>query len=148
MIADVLAGHTADLYVTGGCVGVDEAIATMLCRIHPESAQRIMVPHNRDLVDQYWLTAIGKRSNVEVIYMPAGSTYRDRNLAILGDFTIHGYFRHIPDLLIGFPPFPEKDPRMARSGTWQTIHLARYASPPIPADVHILTQERSEEMVE
>ena len=49
--------------------------------------------------------------------MPWGTTYADRNYQLV----------HRGTMLFGFPAYPEKDPRSARSGSWQTIRMARRA---------------------
>jgi hypothetical protein len=49
--------------------------------------------------------------------MPAGTTYADRNAVLVKRGTF----------VCGLPAYPEDDPRSRRSGTWQTIRMARRA---------------------
>jgi hypothetical protein len=132
----------ADLYVTGACVGVDQAIATLIANRRPMAKQRIIVPRDRSRVDQYWLTAMGVLRNVEFVVMPRGTTYRDRNISLLGDRVI-GWPEEFepmkPDLLIALPMFGEKDERSLRSGTWQTVRLASESQRRIETHITLLS---------
>lgn len=105
-------------YVTGGAVGGDALIGLWLFRHRPLAEHKVVVPANQAQVDWWWqepeVTLAGV-SVVEVIGMPRGSTYKDRNAEIVG------YATH----LWAFPAYPEDHPRSSRSGTWQTVRLAR-----------------------
>ena len=92
-------------FTTGACVGWDAWIGRHLANQFPNAVHRIVVPFNHDLVDPEvydWAT--------EVIEMPEGTNYRDRNNKIL-DYT---------DLLYAFIT-GSLNPR---SGTSMTINLA------------------------
>jgi len=132
---------SADLFVTGACVGVDQMIATLISARRPMAKQRIVVPRDRSRVDRYWLSAIATNRNVEVVSMDRGSTYRDRNLVLLGELVL-GLPTTVnpikPDLLVGLPMFAEDDSRSLRSGTWQTIRLAQEPTRNIPTQVYVL----------
>ena len=60
--------------------------------------------------------------------MPPGTTYKDRNEAIVNRV----------DELYYCADYPEEDRRSRRSGTWQTVRLARGRG--IPVDGIILNQ--------
>ncbi len=99
-------------FVTGGCVGGDHAIGEHLVIAFPYARHTVVVPANRRLVHDWW-TSYG--ALVEVVEMPPGSDYRARNLEVVRRST----------RLIGYPMYPEADHRSTRSGTWQTIRMAR-----------------------
>jgi hypothetical protein len=110
----------ADRYVTGGAWGGDAFIGEWLYANRPEAGHYVIIPANRNQVDPWWenylpwrpgMTAIGR------IEMPPGSSYASRNAAIVAR----------SDALYGFPEYPENDPRSRRSGTWQTLRMARAA---------------------
>lgn len=134
MLQDLDAG----LYMTGACIGGDQAIATILAEIRPDRAQRVIVPRDRSRVDLHWLAEFSRRPNVSLAFMPRGTTYRDRNHALLGE-PFDGVPPIRPNLLVGFPLHDEKDPRSVRSGSWMTLRLARGKS--IPWMTHVLLAE-------
>jgi hypothetical protein len=107
------------LYVTGACVGGDQMIATILMEFDPHANQCIIVPRDASRVDTEWLDRMRQRPNVDVRMMGRGTTYRDRNLALLDIDGIR------PDRLVAFPLYPESDRRSQRSGTWMTVRMAR-----------------------
>lgn len=119
----------ADLHISGACIGVDQFVATTLLEVQPESRQRIIVPRNRQKVDLDWLAEMRAHPNVEVIFMPSGTTYFDRNLALLGE-PFNGLRnsdaipRTRPDMVVGLPRWPAG---VARSGSWWTIRAAQRA---------------------
>jgi len=124
-IRGVVRAVSARLYVTGACIGVDQAIAGMVAKHWPTRNQRIVVPRNRTRVDEVWLATFGAaHERVAAAFMPRGTTYRERNLAMLGEGFV-GVAPVVPDLLVAFPAYPQGDPRSARSGTWMTVRLAR-----------------------
>lgn len=106
-------------YVTGACVGVDECIARSVAKHHPTAVNTIIVPADRSRVSEDFLTDMHD-AGANIIYMPVGTTYRDRNQRIV-DWS---------ELLIGLPDKPEHDYRSRRSGTWQTIRLAWESNKP------------------
>src|SRR5262249_19060923 len=73
----------------------------------------VVVPADRSRVDPWWEGC----PEVTVIEMPEGTTYRDRNAALVARSAA----------VFGLPAYPEDDPRSRRSGTWQTIRMARRA---------------------
>jgi hypothetical protein len=123
---DVVRAVAARTYVSGACIGLDQAAASLVAEHWPNRAQRIIVPRNRTRVDEVWLSTFRARhhTTVRVNSMPRGTTYRDRNLALLGSF-FEGVPALRPDLLIAFPLHAAHDSRSVRSGTWMTVRLAR-----------------------
>lgn len=99
-------------YVTGGARGGDACIGRWLREHRPWSEHVIIVPANRSQADPWWEVY---RSSVTVIEMEPGTTYKDRNAAIVA----------ASSAVFGLPAYPEVDPRSRRSGTWQTIRIAR-----------------------
>lgn len=117
-----------DLVVTGACIGVDTFVAVYYAVHHPTILQRIYVPANRTRVhDDFLKLAKTKPDTIEIVEMGEDTSYADRNRKIVKDCTE----------LIGFPEYPESDPRSQRSGTWQTIRMARGKGK--PNFVHVLT---------
>lgn len=127
-VRDLIAGMEAGTYVTGACTGVDEAVARAVAGLWPDARNVILVPANRSCISPGFLTAMG-RVGAEIVPMAPGTDYRDRNQAIVD----------LSDRLVGIPPFREDHPACRRSGTWQTIRMARRAC--LRVDVHILTEE-------
>src|SRR5579863_4966865 len=103
-----------DRYVTGACLGGDAFIGRWLYLNRPHAQHAVIVPADRSRVDPWWLEVTGP---VEVTEMPPGTTYADRNARLVAEGTC----------VFGFPAYPEDDPRSQRSGTWQTVRLARRA---------------------
>ena len=106
------------LWVTGACVGGDQWIANRLTYLSPFAPQRIVVPRDRSRVDSSWLAMMALQPNVKIIEMGRGTTYRDRNVALL-DLSPGA------NRLVAFPLHEEKDERSARAGSWMTVRLAR-----------------------
>lgn len=106
------------LYVTGACEGGDAWTGAWLHACRPQAQHMVIVPADRSQVS-YWWEQPGNLGgpDVTVVTMARGTSYADRNQALAD----------IADKVIGFPLFPEKDPRSRRSGTWQTIRMARRA---------------------
>ena len=101
-------------YVTGACVGFDTVIGEAMARAYPDAEHLVIVPANRGLVDVWWRPY----PFVEVREMPAGSSYADRNAALVA----------AGDATVAFPDYPENHPRSRRSGTWQTVRMAHRAN--------------------
>jgi hypothetical protein len=97
--------------VTGACVGVDALVARYATSLG--MAVHAVVPSDRSRVDPEWL-----RYCTTYEEMAPGTTYRDRNERIVALTTSD---------LFAVPEHPEGDPRSRRSGTWQTVRMARRA---------------------
>ena len=108
-------------YTTGACVGVDAFVGAWLWRHAPRARHRVVVPADRSRVEHWWrrraITEAVGPYGVEVEEMGAGTTYKDRNQRIV----------ECSDVLIAFPAHGEDDARSRRSGTWQTVRMARRA---------------------
>ncbi len=104
------------LFVYGGCIGGDAAIAIWLTNNGPVGSRHwVIVPANRKAVAEWWKYPNAAEPFPLVEYMPEGSTYKDRNQRIVD----------VSDEVYGFPEYPENHPKSLRSGTWQTIRMAR-----------------------
>lgn len=103
--------------VTGGCTGFD-ALMGEYCALRWEDLEHtVIVPADQKAVDPWWTKPTLSHVDITVIQMPPGSTYRDRNIMIVAKSA----------MMLGQPERPEDDPKSRRSGTWQTIRLARRA---------------------
>jgi hypothetical protein len=76
---DELASAGMTTAVTGACHGVDAFIVAYLGMNHPMVRNVVVVPALRSQVS----IGILDRSDVELVLMPAGTTYRDRNTKIV-----------------------------------------------------------------
>lgn len=115
VVTSVLTVHVphADRYLTGACTGGDAFIGRWLYANRPDAEHVVIVPASRSRVDPWWLEAKGPA--VTVTEMPPGTTYADRNAALVAE----------AGAVFAFPSYPENDPRSVRSGTWQTARMAR-----------------------
>lgn len=109
-------------FTTGACVGFDALIARHLLKVRPDARHRLIVPQNRSKVDtdlyHEFLTHTGGLTVIECL--PAGSSYRDRNEAIVDN----------SDGVGALAQYPEDDGRSKRSGTWMTVRIGdRYCVP-------------------
>lgn len=101
-------------YITGGAVGGDAFIGRWLVRNHPEAEHIVIAPWDKSRVSPWYLT----EPDVQVIPMPAGTTYKDRNAELV----------RRGDAVCGFPAYTEDEDRArGGSGSWQTLRLARAA---------------------
>lgn len=98
------------IVVTGGCVGVDACVA-MEATARGFTVHTVL-PANRGLVDANWRAHCASYEE-----LPPGTTYRDRNVRLV----------EIGTRLFAYPLHGEHDARSKRSGTWQTVRLARKA---------------------
>lgn len=107
-------------FTTGACVGFDAIAARWLLAEHPGALHRLAVPANRkqvdtDLFHDFLTASISGWTVIECC--PAGTDYRYRNQRIV----------LLSDRLIAVADYPEKHGKSTRSGTWQTVRLARAA---------------------
>lgn len=110
--------------VWGGCVGVDREAA-----IFAEMAdmrRHAVIPPNRSMVAPDWKEWATSYELIE----PGVDDFKRRNQRIVD----------LSDRLIAFPLYPEDHPESRRSGTWQTVRLARRKGIMDDADIHILSQ--------
>lgn len=99
------------IIVTGGCVGVDARVAKLA---HSKGFHvHTILPANRSRVDPHW--------REHCTTFEEASTYRDRNARIVKRSR----------RIIAVPEHDEHDPRSRRSGTWQTVRIARNAHKPV-----------------
>jgi len=105
--------------VTGACIGVDAEVAYLAYGTYHVHT---VVPADRSRVDPQWRDYCDTFEE-----MPVGTTYRDRNQRIVD----------LSTRLIGIAQAPEDDIHSRRSGTWQTIRMARRAGKAV--DVRLLT---------
>lgn len=104
--------HLAKGFVTGACIGIDKFVGLQLLQRYPGKSHTVIVPADRSRIAAWWRPY---GDAVEVIEMPPGTTYQDRNRRII----THS------DMLIGFPAHGEAAGDSLRSGSWQTIRMAR-----------------------
>ncbi len=117
----------ADEYVTGAAVGIDAYVGSNLTRLYPTARHRVIIPANHSQIDPWWTTCT-LPPGFEIEFMPERSSYRNRNQRIVERATE----------LRAYPSHAERDPRSRRSGTWQTVRLARAAG--LTVEVVILDQ--------
>ena len=106
--------------ITGGCRGVDAYAARVAFEAGHYTVLTVL-PSNHRAVDPDW------RDHCHgYIQLPGGTTYRDRNIAML----------QRADHLLAFPLYPRDHHRSKRSGTWMTIGLA--LADDLAVEVHVL----------
>jgi SLOG cluster4 family len=108
-----LSAPTSEL-VTGACTGVD-ALAARTAKSYGFTVHTI-VPADRSKVDPDWTQYCTTSLELSSEY-----TYKDRNRLIVKRATC----------LFAMPLYAEDDRRSLRSGTWQTVRLARAKHIPI-----------------
>lgn len=121
-----LATLEAAEFVTGACAGVDAFVGDALVRLFPEARHMVLVPQNRASVDRWWLRLPADLLACVEFEFPSGG-YKGRNQAIVDAST----------RLVAVPVAAEDHPDQRRSGTWQTVRMARRKG--IPADVWMIS---------
>jgi hypothetical protein len=107
-------------FVTGACIGIDHRVGFWLSQVFPHVPHLILVPADRSRVSRWWEGHDFQGdpdSKITVREMPPGATYADRNQEIV----------RWSNVLCAFPQYSEDHPKSVRSGTWQTIRMARQA---------------------
>lgn len=107
-------------FITGGCWGGDTEIAKAVREYHPGIPHKIILPADRSQVDRVAIESAWPKNNI--IEMPGGSTYRDRNERIVSEC----------DRLIAFWT------GNTRSGTHMTINIGCRAGKMMESDIHRL----------
>jgi hypothetical protein len=110
-----------DRFVTGACRGFDAIIGVALVARFPDKQHLVIVPANWSQVVEWWddpemeafLDEHG--GELKVLYMDTPTNYRDRNQVIVNH----------SDELFYLAEFPEGSTSSIRSGTWQTVRMAR-----------------------
>lgn len=118
-----------DTYVTGGCRGWDALVGEYLrLKFPPPVAYHVVViPANKSQVDPWWEKFdVG---TVDLVYMPDGTDYRDRNEAIVQRV----------EQVFYCADYPEQHVKSKRSGTWMTKRIAE--SQGVPVSGIILNKE-------
>ena len=118
-VIDLVADGTE--FTTGACRGIDIFLYYALKAKYPQAWHRVIVPW-----DKRQAVIPEEAKNTEIIYMPEGTTFRDRNKRIL-DFTDFLYVIPFDKLEVPY------------SGTWMTHNIAKDRK--IPLEVISLCQE-------
>jgi predicted Rossmann fold nucleotide-binding protein DprA/Smf involved in DNA uptake len=106
---------SARCYVTGAARGGDTIIGDHLATTQPWARHIVVVPANRAQVERWWTAKRHSNNhNIEIVVMPIGTDYRERNREIVSR----------SDYLFVVARYPETDPRSRRSGTWMTKRIA------------------------
>jgi hypothetical protein len=116
----------ADEFTTGAAVGFDALAANYLLDAFPGATHRLVVPSNWSQVDLSvverfrWLEAVDPEHYV-IELMSDHSTYEQRNRRVVA----------CSDALCAVVGYPERHGKSLRSGSWQTIRIARAAQVPV-----------------
>jgi hypothetical protein len=102
------AKHQPETIVVGACTGYDAEIQMWFRLARPGIRRIVVVPANRGKVDPRCL----QDSEASFIYMPDGTSYRDRNTKLV----------ELSDHMAGF-----WTGKTAYSGTWMTLNIANRA---------------------
>lgn len=111
-------------FTTGACLGFDAIAARWLLTEHPGALHRLAVPANRkqvdtDLFHDFLTASIPGWTLIECC--PSHTDYRYRN----------EYIVTRSNLLVAVADYPEAHGKSTRSGTWQTVRIARKAGIPV-----------------
>ena len=109
------------VYVTGACVGVDAYVARLAHIVGRRVHTVVPMVYTAQFLDTHWMDHCDTSEEA--------STYRSRNTRMV----------ELSDRLIAFPAYPENDSRSRRSGTWQTIRMARKAGKAV--QVYVLDKQ-------
>lgn len=116
-------------FVTGGCIGIDAFLGELLFARYPSKTHLVVVPADRSRVAAWWRRYDSAPGSLTVHEMPAGSSYMHRNQAMVSNSAA----------LVGYPAYDERVTLSKRSGSWQTIRMARRQHERRPI-VHVLDQ--------
>lgn len=103
--------------VTGGARGGDEYIAKLSSVMYPEAQQWVLFPSQANVSVARSLQEFFESEKTVHRFESVPGTHRDRNVRIV-EMAKAGH-------LVGFPKYRESHPKSERSGTWQTIRLAK-----------------------
>jgi hypothetical protein len=109
-----------DMFLVGGCIGADSVAGWFVGTVMNRDVH-VFLPADRSRVDPDYL----KYADT-VHELPPGSSYKDRNAAIVRQ----------SQQLVAFPSWPEIHGKSKRSGTWQTIRMA--VNKGLPVTIHVL----------
>jgi hypothetical protein len=115
--------HNGTEFWTGACVGLDDYVAQQLVQLYPWARHVVVMPHDRRQVDPAFIEWAVAHPKVEIIWMPEGTTMRDRNTKIV---------ENVDRLEV----FPYRRLAKPYSGTWMTANIADKLG--VPTDVLVL----------
>lgn len=131
------AGSDEHTYVTGGAAGGDSVIGHWLAENFPAAKHVVLLPTRlptqKDQFDSWW-DRLTTGIKVHVVDPNLLTSTRDRNRNIVSR----------AEVLYAFPAYKEDHSKSLRSGTWQTIRMARRKGIPI----HISVQNSFDSWVE
>jgi len=102
-----------DGFVSGACFGWDAIFGSTMTLTYPDKEHFVIVPADRSRVETWWYAF--DFDKVHVIEMPDGTDYKQRNQKIVD----------MSSALFYCADYPEEHGKSKRSGTWQTVRLAR-----------------------
>lgn len=116
-------GGDEHTYVTGGARGGDAIIGEWLFDNYPGAKHLVLLATKKDETSWWWE---GKHNDsIRVVKPNSLFSYRERNLAIVSR----------SEVLYAFPGYQEEHPQAQRSGSWQTIRMARRKK--IPMHIYV-----------
>jgi hypothetical protein len=115
--------ETFDRFITGGCRGWDTWAGMYFALRFPDAKHQVILPSNLSQVERWWrhpkiIETMVRHDNEIQIDWPnpnRNRTYKDRNQLIVD----------CSDELFYCAAYEEHDGHSLRSGTWQTIRMAR-----------------------